>query len=115
MTTATTIATPSINSDAEDKEWLHETFFDTDWSDNYYGEEDDEVMADDLTYVVSCQQGDDDQVIGCFPDKDEALRFYHQAVKEAEPEDDSYDLTVYQDYEGECDYIDTIEQVELNK
>ena len=42
MTTATTIATPSINSDAEDKEWLYETFFDADWSDEYYGEDEDE-------------------------------------------------------------------------
>ena len=30
------------DSDTEDKEWLYDTFFDTDWCDEYYGEEDEE-------------------------------------------------------------------------
>ena len=42
MTNATTIFNPSIDSDAEDKEWLYSTFFDADWSDDYYGDEEEE-------------------------------------------------------------------------
>lgn len=30
------------DSDAADKEWLHETFFDADWCDDYYDEDDDD-------------------------------------------------------------------------
>lgn len=30
------------DSDAADKDWLHSTFFDADWSDDYYGEDDED-------------------------------------------------------------------------
>lgn len=29
------------DSDSKDKEWLHETFFNADWSDDYYDEDED--------------------------------------------------------------------------
>ena len=40
--TTTKTSIPS-DSDVRDNDWLYDTFFDADWSDTYYGEEEDEA------------------------------------------------------------------------
>ena len=39
--------TPNIYNDHDDIEWLHSSFFDADWCDDYYGDDDDCDEEDD--------------------------------------------------------------------
>ena len=61
-----------------------------------------------LTYVVSSSDGVTDAIIETFTDGADALDFYNQCVEEHSRYDSWFDLSVYSDFSGDANYIDTI-------
>ena len=64
-----------------------------------------------ITYVVSYSDGEHDNVIDTFTDKDAAMECFNESVKERTPDDTEFDVSIYSDWDDEdegCEFIDTI-------
>ena len=73
-------------------------------------------MTKPLTYVVSHCDGEHDNVIDTFTNKVEALDCYRQSIEERDPNDQSFMVEEWSDYDDEdkMDLIDTIAFVEFD-